>query len=82
MYPPHDRTARATLEEVRRCTGAGIRISTLALIEDYYYLGLMNFVDQMARLSRGTAVYCTAGQLGGYVLDRFVNGRRSRKQVG
>jgi Ca-activated chloride channel family protein len=82
MYPPHDRTARATLEEVRRCTGAGIRISTLALIEDYYYLGLMNFVDQMARLSRGTAVYCTAGQLGSYVLDRFVNGRRSRKHVG
>jgi len=82
MYPPHERTARATLEEVRRCTGAGIRLSTLALIEDYYYLGLMNFVDQMARLSRGTAVYCTAGQLGSYVLDRFVNGRRSRKHVG
>jgi len=82
MYPPHERTARATLEEVRRCTGAGIHISTLALIEDYYYLGLMNFVDQMARLCRGTAVYCTAGQLGSYVLDRFVNGRRTRKHVG
>lgn len=82
IYPPSDRTSRATLEEVHRCTGEGIRISTFALIEDYFYLGLMNFVDQMARQSRGIAMYCTAGQLGNYVLDSFVSGRRSRKHVG
>lgn len=82
IYPPSERTARATLEEVHRCTSEGIRLSTFALIEDYFYLGLMNFVDQMARLSRGLAVYCTAGQLGHYVLDSFVNGHRSRKHVG
>src|SRR5438105_4024937 len=82
MYPPHERTARATLEEVHACTSAGIRLSTFALIEDYFYLGLMNFVEQMARASRGLAVYCTAGQLGSYVLDSFINGRRSRKHVG
>jgi Ca-activated chloride channel family protein len=82
MYPPSERTARATLEEVHRCTAEGIRISTFALIEDYFYLGLMNFVDQMARQSKGVAVYCTAGQLGGTVIDSFVSGRRSRKHVG
>ncbi len=82
MYPPSERTAKATLEEVHACTQAGIRLSTFALIEDYFYLGLMNFVDQMARSSRGVAVYCTAGQLGNYVLDSFVSGRRSRKHVG
>lgn len=82
MYPPSERTARATLAEVQACTAAGIRISTFALIEDYFYLGLVNFVDQMARCNRGLAVYCTAGQLGSYVLDSFVSGRRSRKQVG
>jgi Ca-activated chloride channel family protein len=82
MYPPSERTARATLQEVQACTSAGIRLSTFALIEDYFYLGLMNFVDQMARHSKGLAVYCTAGQLGSYVLDSFVSGRRSRKQVG
>jgi Ca-activated chloride channel homolog len=81
-YPPQERTARATLQEVNACTQAGIKISTFALIEDYFYLGLVNFVDQMARHSRGLAVYCTAGQLGGYVLDSFVQGRRSRKTVG
>jgi uncharacterized protein with von Willebrand factor type A (vWA) domain len=82
VYPPGERTARATLQEVHACTGEGIRLSTFALIEDYFYLGLMNFVDQMARHSRGLAVYCSAGELGSYVLDSFVSGRRSRKHVG
>ncbi|HLW65373.1 MAG TPA: VWA domain-containing protein [Gemmataceae bacterium] len=82
IYPPSEKTSRATLEEARRCFDAGIRISTLALIEDYFYLGLKNFVDQLARLSQGIAVYCSAGELGHYVLDSFVRGRRSRKQVG
>lgn len=82
IYPPSERTARATLEEVQRCRDAGIRISTLALIEDYFYLDLKNFIDEMARLSQGVAVYCTAGELGRYVFDSFVNGRRSRRQVG
>jgi uncharacterized protein with von Willebrand factor type A (vWA) domain len=82
MYPPHERTARSTLQEVNACASAGIQISTFALIEDYFYLGLMNFVDQMARQARGLAVYCTAGELGSYVLDSFAKGRRSRKTVG
>jgi len=82
IYPPSPKTAKHTLEEVARCTNEGIRLSTFALIEDYFYLGLVNFVDQMARLSKGVAVYCHAGELGGYVLDSFVTGRRSRRQVG
>jgi uncharacterized protein with von Willebrand factor type A (vWA) domain len=82
VYPPGERTARHTLEEVHACTSEGIRLSTFALIEDYYYLGLMNFVDQMARHSRGLAVYCTAGELGKYVLDSFVSGKRARKTMG
>jgi uncharacterized protein with von Willebrand factor type A (vWA) domain len=57
-------------------------MSTFALIEDYFYLGLMNFVDQMARTGHGLAIYCNAGELGGSVLDSFVRGRRSRKKLG
>jgi len=34
---------------VQACTAAGIQLSTFALIEDYFYTGLKNFVDQMAR---------------------------------
>jgi uncharacterized protein with von Willebrand factor type A (vWA) domain len=82
MYPPSERTARATLAEAVACTRAGIQLSTFALIEDYFYLGLMNFVDQMARTARGLAVYCNAGELGNFVLDSFVRGRRSRKRLG
>ncbi len=81
MYPPSERTARATLEEVSICAKAGIQMSTFALIEDYFYLGLVNFVDQMARTGHGLAVYCNAGELGNYVLDSFVRGRRSRKPL-
>jgi Ca-activated chloride channel family protein len=82
MYPPHERTSRATLQEVRACVAAGIQLSTFALIEDYFYLGLVNFVDQMARIGQGLAIYCNAGELGGYVLDSFARGRRSRKKLG
>ena len=82
MYPPSERTARATLEEVRACAQAGIQVSTFALIEDYFYLGLKNFVDHMARVSKGVAIYCNAGELGNFVLESFVRGRRSRRQMG
>src|SRR5262245_53372336 len=82
VYPPSERTARHTLQEVHACTQAGIQISTFALIEDYFYTGLVNFVDQMARASRGLAVYCHAGELGRCVLEGFVRGRHTRKQMG
>src|SRR5207237_1514809 len=64
IYPPSERTARATLGEAEACARAGIQVSTFALIEDYFYLGLMNFVNQMARTAHGLAVYCNAGELG------------------
>ncbi len=82
IYPPSERTARNTLQEVQACVAAGIQLSTFALIEDYFYTDLVNFVDQMARVGHGLAVYCNAGELGGYVLDSFVRGRRSRKKLG
>jgi len=81
-YPPNEKTARHTLEEAQQCARAGITVSTFALIEDYFYLGLVNFVDQMARVCKGVSVYCNAGDLGSYVLEGFVKGRRSRKRMG
>jgi uncharacterized protein with von Willebrand factor type A (vWA) domain len=82
MYPPHERTSRATLREVEACVASGVRIATLALVEDPFYFGLVNFVDQMARIGRGLAIYCNAEELGGYVLDSFVRGRRARRRLG
>ncbi len=79
IYPPARKTAAHTLDEVRRCASANIRVSSFALIEDQFYLGLVNFVEEMARVSQGVAAYCTTDDLGGYVLDSFVGGRRSRR---
>ena len=79
IYPPSQKTALHTLTEVRRCASAGIRVSSFALIEDYYYLGLVNFVEEMARVSQGVAAYCSADDLGKYVFDSFVSGRKVRR---
>ena len=83
MYPPSEKTARATLEEARVCAQAGIQVSTFALIEDYFYLGLKNFVDHMASVSRGVAIYCNAGELGNFVLESFrARPASSRRKMG
>src|SRR5262245_42197173 len=36
IYPPAEKTAMHTLTEVRHCANAGIRVSSFALIEDYF----------------------------------------------
>ena len=79
IYPPAEKTASHTLTEVWHCANAGIRVSSFALIEDYFYLGLVNFVEEMARVSQGVAAYCSADDLGKYVFDSFIGGRRQRR---
>lgn len=79
IYPPSDKTARATLAEVKRCASAGIRVSSFALIEDYFYTGLVNFVEEMARVSQGVAAYCSTEDLGQLVFDSFIGGRHTRR---
>jgi Ca-activated chloride channel homolog len=79
IYPPAEKTASHTLGEVRNCANAGIRVSSFALIEDYFYLGLVNFVEEMARVSRGVAAYCSTDEIGNLVFDSFVGGRRKRR---
>ncbi|HWE40849.1 MAG TPA: VWA domain-containing protein [Isosphaeraceae bacterium] len=79
IYPPSEKTAMHTLAEARRCAAAGIRVSSFALIEDYFYLGLVNFVEELARVTQGVAAYCSADDLGKYVFDSFIGGRRQRR---
>jgi uncharacterized protein with von Willebrand factor type A (vWA) domain len=82
IYPPAQKTANITLAEVRRCANEGIHLSSFALIEDYFYLGLVNFVEQMAAVSGGVAAYCNANDLGNMVIDSFTHGRRKRRRIG
>lgn len=79
IYPPAEKTAAHTLAEVRRCAAAGIRVSSYALIEDYFYLGLVNFVQEMARVSNGVAAYCSCEDLGKFVFESFVGGRHTKR---
>ncbi|GAG96049.1 unnamed protein product, partial [marine sediment metagenome] len=82
IYPPAESTARRTLAEVKRCADEGIHLSSFALIEDYFYLGLMNFVEKMAEVSGGVCAYCDANDLGNMVIESFVGGRKKRRVVG
>jgi Ca-activated chloride channel family protein len=79
IYPPAEKTAAYTLAEAKNCANFGIRVSSFALIEDYFYLGLVNFVEEMARVSRGVAAYCSTDDVGNLVFESFIGGRRTRR---
>ncbi|HUG93552.1 MAG TPA: VWA domain-containing protein [Planctomycetaceae bacterium] len=79
IYPPAEKTAKITLAEAKRCADEGLHLSSFALVEDYFYLGLVNFVEQLAQVTGGVAAYANAHDLGSLVVDSFVGGRRRRR---
>ena len=79
IYPPSEKTASFTLAEAQRCAREGIHVSSFALVEDYFYLGLVNFVERMAVATGGVAAYCNANDLGNLVIDSFIGGRKQRR---
>lgn len=81
IYPPAEKTANITLAEAKRCANEGIHLSSFALIEDYFYLGLVNFVERMAAVSGGIAAYCNADDLGNLVIESFNKGRHRKRAV-
>ena len=81
IYPPAEKTARYTLSEAKRCADEGIRVSSFALIEDYFYFGLVNFVEQLAQVTRGISATCNAQDMGNMVVESFIGGRRQRRRA-
>jgi len=81
IYPPAEQTARLTLAEAKRCADEGLTISSFALVEDYFYLGLVNFVERLASVTHGVAAFCNADDLGNMVLESFVGGRKRRRAM-
>jgi uncharacterized protein with von Willebrand factor type A (vWA) domain len=75
-YPPLPETVRATLQEVLRCTRAGITINTFMIDANR---SLQGFVEQMTKLNRGRAFFTTPETLGDYVLVDFLEHRRSSR---
>jgi Ca-activated chloride channel homolog len=81
IYPPAEKTAKLTLAEAKRCADEGIHVSSFALIEDYFYLGLVNFVEQMAQVTGGISATCNANDMGNMVVSSFIGGRRKRRTL-
>jgi uncharacterized protein with von Willebrand factor type A (vWA) domain len=75
-YPPIPETVQATLQEVLRCTRAGITINTFMIDANR---SLQGFVEQMTKLNRGRAFFTTPETLGDYVLVDFLENRRTSR---
>lgn len=81
LYPPTDLTRDITLREAMHCKQAGIRIASFALIEDYWGMDWVGFIDQLTRLTRGVAYYCTGENLGSTVVESYLTGRKSKSFI-
>lgn len=82
MIYPSDRTSvMATLKEGLLAARDGVRICTFALIEDYYYMDWVGFVDQLARLTKGVAFYCHSGDLSSCIMESYLTGRRRKSYL-
>jgi Ca-activated chloride channel homolog len=81
QYPPTRTTAMATLREALLCMRAGIRIATFALIEDYFGMEWVEFVDQLTRLAKGVAFYCASGDLANCVMESYLSGKKKKTYI-
>ena len=78
IYPPSERTSDITLQEAVRCQQQGIRIATFALIEDYWGMDWVGFVEKLTRLTRGLAYYCTSENLSSTVIESYLSGKKTK----
>jgi Ca-activated chloride channel homolog len=78
LYPPDPRYTAATLKEALMAAKEDCRISTFALIEDYYGMDWVGFVDQMTRLTKGVAFYTSSGELANCVMESYLSGRKKK----
>ncbi len=81
LYPPDVRTRDITLNEAMRCHQQGIRLTTFALIEDYWGMDWVGFVDQITKLTRGMAYYCASHDLSSTVIESYLSGRKRKSFV-
>jgi uncharacterized protein with von Willebrand factor type A (vWA) domain len=78
LYPPDPRSTVATLKEAVLAVREGCRISTFALIEDYWGMDWVGFVDQLTKLTKGVAFYTSSGELASCVMESYLSGRKKK----
>ena len=81
LYPPDQRSTLATLKEAVTAVREGCRISTFALIEDYWGMDWVGFVDQLARLTKGVAFYTSSGELASCIMESYLSGRKKKAYI-
>lgn len=78
IYPPAEQTTLATLSEALMVSKSGVRFASFALVEDYGDMEWVSFVDQMTRLTKGVAFYCSSENLAECIMESFMSGRRTK----
>ncbi len=81
LYPPDERSTVATLKEALLATREGVRISTFALIEDYWGMDWVGFVDQLTKLTKGVAFYTSSGELASCMMESYLSGRKKKSYI-
>jgi uncharacterized protein with von Willebrand factor type A (vWA) domain len=79
LYPPDPRSTAATLKEAVLAARDDVRIATFALIEDYYGMDWVGFVDQMTKLTKGVAFYTSSGELANCIMESYLSGRKKKQ---
>lgn len=82
LYPPDPRSTVATLKEAVTAVREGCRISTFALIEDYWGMDWVGFVDQLTKLTKGVAFYTSSGELASCIMESYLSGRKKKAYIG
>jgi uncharacterized protein with von Willebrand factor type A (vWA) domain len=81
LYPPDERSTVATLKEAVLAVREGCRISTFALIEDYWGMDWVGFVDQMTKLTKGVAFYTNSSELSNCIMESYLSGRKKKTHI-
>ncbi len=78
LYPPDPRSTAATLKEALLARREGCRFATFALVEDYFGMDWVSFVDQLTKLTKGTAFYTASGELSNCVMESYLSGKKKK----
>ncbi len=81
LYPPDPRSTVATLKEAVLAVKEGCRVSTFALIEDYWGMDWVGFVDQLTKLTKGVAFYTSSGELANCIMESYLSGRKKKTHI-
>jgi Ca-activated chloride channel family protein len=81
LYPPDQRSTVATLKEALIAVREGCRLSTFALVEDYWGMDWVGFVDQLTKLTKGVAFYTSSGELASCIMESYLSGRKKKAYI-